>query len=136
MVGKHQASRVVIVLPVMDQSVEDDSAHTDVSIVATRAIVRRTVHFASNSLLQLPVGFLATIVVAMAIQPHFRVHRGHLTLTNQTLRRRPDRYHSSIHPSFSPSISISTALRLQDIRDSHQPTRYLSEVRDPRVIRL
>ena len=75
MVGRHQANRTVIVLPVVDRPVEDDSSLTDVFTVATRVIVRGTAHFISSSLIQQPVGFLAArVVVAMAVQPHFIVH--------------------------------------------------------------
>ena len=82
-VGMHQASRAVVVLPVAGRPAEDDSASTDVSTMATRVIVKRTVHFASNSLLQHLVGYLAArVVVAMAVRPHFRVHQGHLTLAS------------------------------------------------------
>ena len=105
---------------------------TDVFTMATKAIVRGTASFASGNLLQHPVGFLA----AMIVQPHSRVHRGHLTLASRALRRYLDHYHSSIHPNFNPSINISTTLKLQDIRDLHQPTRYLPGVRDPIIIRL
>ena len=137
MVGSHQASRAVAVLPLADQLAEDDSASTDVFTTATRTIVRGIAHLASSSLFQHPVGFLAArVVIAMAIRPYFRVYRGHLTLVSRALRCRPDHYHSNIHPSFSPRTSISTALRLQDIRDSHLPARYILGVKDPRVIRL
>ena len=125
------------VLPVVDQSAEDDSTPTDVFTVITWAIVRRTAYFASNSLLQHPVEFLAArVVVAMVVWPHSRVHRGHLSLSSRALRRHLDRYHNSIYPSFNPSTSISTVLKLWYIRDSHRPTRYFLGVRDPRVIRL
>ena len=83
MVGRHQASMVVAVLPLANQLVEDDSASTDVFTTATRTIVRGIARLASSSLLQHLVGFLAArVVVAMAIRPYFRVYRGHLTLVS------------------------------------------------------
>ena len=126
----------MVVLPVADRPTEDDSAPMDVFTVATRFIVGRTAYFASCSLLQHLVGFLAArVVVVMAIRPHFRAHRGLLTLANRTLRRHPDHYLSSIQPSFSPSISISAALRRRDIKVTHRPTRYLLRVRGPTIIK-
>ena len=128
---------MVAVLPVVDRLVEDDSAPMDVFTVATRVIVRRTAYFINNSLLQHPMGFLAAkVVAAKEVWPYFRAHRGNLTLACRALRRHPDHYTSSIHPSFSPSISINTALRHRDIRVTHRPTRYLPGVRDPIVIKL
>ena len=132
-IGKHQASRAMIVLPVADRPAKDDSAPMDVFIMVTRVIVRMIAHLANSSLLQCPVGFLAARVVAIiAVRPHFRAHRGCLIPASRALRRHPN----SIHPSFSFSISISTTLKWQDIRVTHRPTRYLSGVRDPIFIRL
>ena len=55
------------------------------------------------------MGYLeARVVVAIAVQLHSRVHRGHLTLTSRALRRHPNYYHNIIHLSFSHSTNIST----------------------------
>ena len=125
MVGRYQASRAMAVLPVADRPTEDDSAPMDVFIMTIRVIVRKTTHFTINSLLQHSVGFLAVrVVVAMVVWPHFRTHRGHLTLFNIALRHYPDHYLSSINPSFIPSINISTVFRHRDVKVTHRPTRY------------
>ena len=132
----HQASRAVVVLPVADHPTKDDSAPMDVFIVATIVTVRRTTHFASSSLLQCPVGFLAARVVAtMVVWFHFRAHRGLPTPTSRALHRHLDHYLNSIHPSFNLSISISTALKRRGTKLTHRITKHLPGVRDPIVIR-
>ena len=136
LISLRHSSRAVTVLPVVDRSTEDDLAPVDVFTVATRVTIRRTAHFASNSLLQRPVGFLAArVVVATTVQLHFRVHRGHLTPANRALCCHPDHCLGSVHPSFSLSISISTALRHWGTRVTHRPPRHLPGVRNPTVIR-
>ena len=127
----------MIILPVVGRLADDDLAPTDVFITATKAIVRGTAHFDNSSFFQYPVGYLAArVLVPMAVWPHSRVYRGHLTFTIRASRHCPDHYHSSTHLSFSHSTSISIAPRLLDIRNSHRPTMYLPGVRDPRVIKL
>ena len=135
MVGRHQASRAVAVLPVADRPTEDDSTPMDVFTVATRIIVKRTVYFTNSNLLQHPVGFLAARVVAvMVVRPHFKAHRCRLTPASRALHHYPDRYLSSIYPNFSLSININTALRCRGTRVTHRPTRHLLGVRDPIVL--
>ena len=96
MVGRHLANRVVAVLPVADHLTKDDLAPMDVFTVAIMVTVRKAAHFASSSLLQCLMRFLAArVMAAMTVQLHFRAHRGGLTPSNGALCCHPDHYLSS-----------------------------------------
>ena len=109
--SRHRASRVAAALLTVDCLVEGNLILIGVFIKATRATVRKIAHSASNG----PLCHLVELLVAMAIQPRFRVYWDRPTLTSRVLHCHLDYHHRSAHPS----TSTNTILKHRGIKVTH-----------------
>ena len=106
-VGRHRASRVAVALLATGCLVGDDLVFMGFFIEATRATVRMIAYSASSD----PFCYLLELLVAIAGQSYFRVHRGHPILASRASHHHLDNCHISIYtlvsaPVPSPCISV------------------------------